>query len=223
MKIRARGAAMAETALTMGLVSMLLFGTIQLALLGYAQISQDGAAFIAARAYAQNPAGGLAYARSAAAGVFEGVSANSIGLTTQGRTVTSGVTSTASGLPAPGAPSTVTVNGGATEPMLATPAPNATPGAFSVTATLSNYRTAAGTLPSTPYGISIAQTFYGGNGHNGRFAEFYCRASVYAGISFPAQRPTALTPAQAQRWDPTQSSSPLYQVYQWDTGTTTCA
>ena len=37
---------------------MVLFGGLQLSLLAFTQASQDGAAFVAARAYAQNPAGG---------------------------------------------------------------------------------------------------------------------------------------------------------------------
>ena len=53
-----RGTALVETAFVMSIVLMIIFGSIQLSVLAYTQVSQDGAAFVASRTYAQDPAAG---------------------------------------------------------------------------------------------------------------------------------------------------------------------
>ena len=47
---RSRGNAVPETAMTMGLVLLVLLGLVKLTLVGYEQSEADGAAFVAARA-----------------------------------------------------------------------------------------------------------------------------------------------------------------------------
>lgn len=65
----ARANAMPEMALTIGLLFLLLFGGINMALLGYNQLQADGATYVAARAAAAHPTAPSA-AASAVAAVF---------------------------------------------------------------------------------------------------------------------------------------------------------
>ena len=213
----ARGGALIETALVIGIVLTVLFGTLQLGALGFVQMASDGAAFVSARTYAQTTSSGTAFAKTVATGVFAKVPASAITLTPGTSTVASAVTSTSAGVPVPGAPATVTLRSQATERVPA--AAGATPGAFAASGTLANYRTGSGyAYPS--YTFFVAQTFGTGNGHNGRFAEWYCRQKVYSGVSFPSRRPWG---GSGSSWDPIACQFIFQQIYSWDDGQTTCA
>lgn len=216
-----RGTAMVETALVLGVVLMLMFGTIQLSMLSFMQVAGDGAAFVAARAYAENPAGGAAYAQNAAHAIFGHVPAASIAVVPSGGTVAVTVLNSVNGLPVPGSPATLPVRSLSTEVIgPGTPAPSATLYPFSATSSLKNYYTVAGS-GNASYAIGLAQTFnYSGNGKNGWFAEWYCRSGVYAAISLPS---TANASDKSNFFkDPMVSSSPLYGVYGWDQAGATC-
>lgn len=205
---------MLETALVIGIVLTLLFATIEFGVLGFVQTAQDGAAFVAARTYAQAPSSGTSFAAGVAANVFTKVPARSIALAPGTSTVTSTVSSTQPGIPAPGAPSAVTLTSSATERM---PAAARSGNDFSATATLRNYRSGSGTAyPS--YAIIVAQTYATGNGKNGRFAEWYCRQKVYSGISFPSKRPA--NGGAYSAWDPITCNFIYSQIYAWDSGST---
>jgi TadE-like protein len=212
---------MVETALVLGVVLMLMFGTIQLAMLAFMQTAGDGAAFVAARAYAENPAGGAAYAQNAAHAVFGHVPAASIAVVPGSGKVVVSVLNSVIGLPVAGTPATLPVHSLSTEVIgPGTPAPSATLYPFSATSSLKNYYTAAGAANAS-YAIGLAQTFqYSGNGKNGWFAEWYCRSSVYGGISLPGS--ANVNDGSHFFQDPTASGSPLYAIYGWDTAGATC-
>jgi Flp pilus assembly protein TadG len=214
-----RGTALIETALTIGIVLVVLFGSVQLGILGFTQTAGDGAAFVAAHTYAQNPASGTAYAKSAATGVFDKIPASAITVTPQGGTVTATAATTANGIDVPGAPATVALQSSATERVPS--APGSTPPPFAASGTLKNYRDASGVAnPAHP--IVVAQTIGTGHGSNGRFKEWFCRGGVYSGLSFPSHRPTGSAAGPNTFWDPAWCSSPLAQIYAWDSGKT-CA
>ncbi len=212
-----RGTALVETSLTIGIVLIVLFGTLQFGILGFMQTADDGAAFVAAHTYAQNPARGTSYAATTANGVFNKVPGSAITVTTQGGIVTATAATTSDGIGVPGAPATVALQSSDAERIPS--AAGATPGGFAVTAMLKNYRDASG-IANSSHPLGIAQTQRTGNGHNGRFAEWYCRQASYSGISFPSQRPTGSGAGRNTFWDPSWFNSPLAQVYAWDYGTT---
>jgi hypothetical protein len=217
MTTSSRGTALIETALTIGIVLIVLFATVQFGILGFIQTADDGAAFVAAHTYAQNPTLGASYAKSAATGAFDKVPASAITITATGGLVTASASSTATGVNVPGAPATVVLQSSATERVPS--APGSTPGTFSSTATLSNYRDASGIANSSRQ-YTVAQTMGTGNGTNGRFAEWYCRDGVYSGLSFPARRPTGSAAGPHTFWDASWPSSPLAQIYAWQPGST---
>jgi hypothetical protein len=75
-----RGNALPETALVAGLIFLLLFGTINLAFLGYSQMRADGATFVASRAAAANPASPSAAAAAALTKVFPSLDQSAISI-----------------------------------------------------------------------------------------------------------------------------------------------
>lgn len=217
-----RGTALVETALTLGVVLMVMFGTIQLSVLTFMQTAGDGAAFIAARAYAQNSGGGATYAQNAAHAVFGHVPAASIVVAPAGAAVTVNVTGSVNGLPVPGSPATLPVRSSVSEPIAAgTPAATATIYPFSASSTLKNYYT-AGSVANAAYAIGLAQTFAPGHGVNGRFAEWYCRSAAYAAVKLPIS--AKASDASNFFNDPKVAdiTHPLNAIYRWDTPGATC-
>ena len=222
--MNARGAALVETAFVMSIVLMVLFGSLQMSLLAYAQTSQDGAAFVAARAYAQNPSGGAAPAEAAAHKIFAHVPVSAFVLTPSAGQIAVSVQGTANGLPVPGTPATFTLGAVDSEIL-----PVAGSG-FGVTVTLQNYYTSPGDNYAVggllqPRAMLVAQTFGAVSGS--RYAEWYCRQAVYSALQIPTT--TANGAANCYYWwfygcffDPMRLSSPLDPIYDWDTGGT-CA
>ena len=199
--------------MTIGIVLIVLFGTVQLGILGFTQAAGDGAAFVAAHTYAQNPARGATYAAATATGVFDKIPASAITVTPQAGTVTASTATTAAGISVPGAPAVVTLQSSATERVPS--APGSSPVPFAVAGTLQNYRNASG-LANSAHPLVPAQTFGTGHGANGRFAEWFCRDGVYSGISFPASRPTGAATGPNTFWDPAWHASPLARIYAWE-------
>ncbi len=220
-----RGTALVETAFVMSIVLIVLFGSMQLAVLAFTQTSQDGAAFVAARAYAEYPAGGAASANTAAHKIFSHVPVSAFVVTPGAGQVAVGVAGAATGLPVPGTPATFAVNSLASEVLA-----GAGGGSFGVTATLLNYYTSpgdnyavAGLLQPRP--VLLAQTF--GTVAGSRYAEWYCRQAVYSALRIPTT--TAGGANNCYFWffygcffDPMRGTSPLDPIYDWDTGST-CA
>ena len=239
--MNSRGSAVVETALVMSIVLMVIFGALQLSLLAFTQTSQDGAAFVAARAYSQNPSAGAAPAEAAAHTIFTHIPVAAFVVTPAAGQVSVTIAGTARGLPVPGTPASFGLSSIASEPF-----GTASGSAFGVTATLSNYYTTPGDNNATPgllqpRSIRIAQTFGTGNGANGRFAEWYCRQAVYAALSIPTTTAGAGQNCQQEGqhtgncnggngnghgnsggsfFDPMQAASALHQIYSWDTGAT---
>jgi Flp pilus assembly protein TadG len=210
-----RGTAVVETAFVMSIVLMVLFGAVQLSLLAFTQTAQDGAAFVAARAYAEHPSAGAAPAQAAAHQIFMHVPIAAIAVSPGSGAVSVTIAQSSGGLPVPGTPASFGLNSIANEPFGSSSDPP-----FGVTATLSNYYTTpgdngalAGLLRPRP--IVIAQTFGSGNGQNGRFAEWYCRQGVYAALNIPQT-----TAAAGSFFDPMKAASALHQIYAWDSGAT---
>ncbi|GAC1576510.1 MAG: hypothetical protein NVS3B7_09450 [Candidatus Elarobacter sp.] len=229
MKAASRGSALVETALTVGVVLMMLLGTVQFGVLGFRQIAQDGAAFVAARTYAQTPAAGATSAATTANGAFDAIPSSTIAVVPSGTTVTATVASTMQTPSLPGSPPTVSLRSGATGRL---PGPAVLPGAFAVTSVLSNFRSAAG-VPAPTRIFVVAQPGLppfncdqsGGNigcdgahvhiDYPGRFGEWNCRMATYAGLTFPALRPPG---GPGTVWDPASATSPLSAIYSWDSG-----
>ena len=232
-----RGGALIETALTMGVVLIVLLATVQLSIVGFKQTAQDGAVFVAARTYAQSPVSGVPRATTAATSVFDTIPSSSIVVAPSATFVTATAAGTASAPTVPGAPATISLKSGATERIAAA----GTAGAFSATATLSNYRDASGTatathplIPAQPGLIAIGncdQTGqnqgctgnhqYSGPLYSGPTAEYDCRLAGFKSFTLPASRPHGAGTGPGSTWDPASTSSPLNAIYGWD-GTHGC-
>ncbi len=241
-----RGAALVETAFSIGIAMIVLLATMQLGALGFKQSTQDGAAFVAAHTYAQSPVSGVARATTAANSVFGTIPTAGIAVAPASASVTATIATTASAPSIPGAPAAIGLRSGATERV--TPLAG-TLGAFTSTDVLTNYRDASGN-PAVNRPLGIAQPGlpqqsncdnynwdgYGwgddGEGYcgcdwnyyyyyyTGPFAEWSCRQATYAGLAFPSTRPHSgyYTTGPYSVWDVTMSWSPLYVVYGWDDG-----
>lgn len=218
--MKTRGAVLVETAFVMSLVLMVLFGGLQLSVLAFTQTSQDGAAFVAARAYAQNPAGGVSPAETAAHAIFAHVPVSAFALTPTAGQIVAAAQGTGKGLPVPGTPTTFALGSVASE-VVATAA-----GApFAATATFQNYYSSPGDYPYAvagllqPRPLVVAQTF--GVVSGSRYAEWYCRQAVYAALHIPTTTANGASNCyywwQNQCWfDPMEMLSPLDPIYDWD-------
>ncbi|MDB5026332.1 MAG: hypothetical protein JWO66_21 [Candidatus Eremiobacteraeota bacterium] len=227
-----RGGALVETALSLGLVLLILLGTLQFGVIGFRQIAQDGAAFVAAHTYAQSPTSGTARATTAASSAFDAITGSAIAVTPSSGAVTATIASTMTAPSIPGSPAAISVRSGATERISA---PAVSAGAFSATNVLSNFRDASG-VPAPTHSVVVAQPGLpaggcdqtGGNAgcdgnhqhvdYPGTYGEWSCRLAAYSGVTFPSQRPKGSGTGPGSVWDPASSSSPLYSIYQFDTG-----
>ena len=215
-----RGTALPETAIVLSMVLLLLFGTVQLSIVGFYQSMSDGAAFVAAHAQSIAASTG---GPDVAATVFPQVKSGDVTISNPtASTVEATVAKTTMGfLLVPGAASSVSVNGADIEPQIsgvfATPAPYQ----FSVTSNLTNWcqnewkGAKCSTFPSpTTYGIYLAQTVNNqgnGQGWNGPFAEWRCHQQYFASVKFPNALPTP-----GATWDVTNNKSPENPIYSWD-------
>ncbi|MFN2529561.1 MAG: hypothetical protein ABR584_12685 [Candidatus Baltobacteraceae bacterium] len=203
-----------ETAMVIAVILMLLYGSMQIALYGFGQVSADGAAFVAANAVANST---KTSPIALAASLFPGISQSNISTnTSQKNVVISQASTTMPGLPfVPGMPASLPINGADIEPYSAN---SKTPMSFAFAAAgnLNNYCPYQNNcvFPTT-YAVHLAQNLdYSGQGKNGVFEEWYCHVNTYATVSFPAQRP-----APGPQWDPSNPASGAeYAIYQWDGG-----
>jgi hypothetical protein len=224
-----RGTALPETALTIGLSLLLVLGAAQMAILGYTQISADGAAFIAAHTNAQNPsANGI----TTATGVFSQFSSSNFSTPSPSPSmVPMSVSKAVGGFSLmPGLASTYTVTGKDVEYAPAGGAATPAPFEFSIgtneLATLLNYCAPHGNcfLPSN-YGIYLAQGVGNGNGNgvNGTFSEWRCHQRYYASVNWPSTRPANYNAIKGDKvLDPATNSSVEGNIYGWDTGNHKC-
>lgn len=223
---RIRGTALPETALTIGLSLLLVLGAAQMAVIGYTQLSADGAAFIAAHAQAQNPA---ANGQTVAHGVFSNVD---VGDFTSPSPLPSmvpmNVAKSVAGFSLmPGLASTYSVTGKDVEYAPTGTGATPAPFAFSNSGTLLNYCDATGKSCSLPanYSMYLAQGVGNGNGNgvNGIFSEWRCHQQYFAKVNWPSTRPKNFKAIQGDKvMDPTTPSSIEGNIYGWDTGNHKC-
>lgn len=214
-----RGAALVETALSVSLVLMLVLGTAQMALIGYNQISADGAAFIASHTAAADPS---ASPGAVAHSVFNNIASDSVTPSPATGVVQYSVSKSIPGFSLiPGLAQQYTVGGGDTELAPSPPPNNAPEYAIGFNATLYNY-----CLPGNTCGLPAAYTMYlaqkivpGGNGVNGEFQEWGCHAGYYDNLvkDFPSSLPSSIT--SGSELDPASRGSDEYDIYSWDGGT----
>lgn len=213
-----RGTALPETAMVIGIALLLMLGAVQTTLIGYAQVSADGAAFVAAHTIAMDRS---ANANSVVTTTFPNLSADAVTVSTPAPNLQQAtVTKTVDGFAIlPGFANSYQLNGGDVEftPANAANAPQVF--SFAVNAMLNNYCPDSG--PCTPRSMYLAQnvnTTANGNGWNGPFTEWRCHQQYLASLNWPKQRPAGgLTGSQ---YDPQWSKSLEYSIYSWDTGTT---
>lgn len=222
-----RGTALPETALTIGLALLLVLGAAQMTLIGYTQISADGAAFVAAHTQAQNP---NANGETTAASIFSNFgTSNFDNPAPQSSMVPMSVTKSIAGFPLmPGLASSYSVTGKdleyAPDAAGATPAPYR----FGVTAYLHNYcvsNTGSCSLPSQ-YSVYLAQGVGNGNGNgsNGIFSEWRCHQQYYAKLNWSQMAyPNGYAAIQGSRvYDPLTTNSVENSIYGWDSGSNVC-
>jgi hypothetical protein len=222
-----RGTALPETALTIGLALLVVLGAAQMAIIGYTQISADGAAFIAAHTRAQNPsANGI----TTATGVFSQFSSSNFSTPSPSPSmIPMSVSKTLPGFSLmPGLASTYTVTGKDVEYAPAGGAATPAPFSFSNNATLLNYCDPHGNcfLPAT-YTMYLAQGVGNGNGNgaNGIFSEWRCHQKYFASVNWPATRPQGgynNSIKGDKTLDPYTSSSVEGNIYGWDSGNHKC-
>ncbi|HEY9180228.1 MAG TPA: hypothetical protein VIO32_05880 [Candidatus Baltobacteraceae bacterium] len=220
---RMRGTALPETALTIGLALLLVLGAAQMALIGYTQVSADGAAFVAAHTQAQNPS---ANGVSAATGVFNNFNSSNFSTPSPSPSlVPYSVSKTMSGFSLmPGLASTYSVTGKDVEYSPANAGATPSPYEFSIpTETLKNYCDYKGNCNSN-YVMYLAQGVNNGNGNgvNGTFSEWQCHQQYYAKVNWPANGRPSWASIQGSKLDPTQNNSVENNIYSWDAGTNKC-
>lgn len=223
---RTRGTALPETALTMGLALLIVLGAAQMAIIGYTQISADGAAFVAAHEQAQNPsANGVA----AASSVFSQFGSEDFSSPSPSPSLLPmTVSKSLSGFSLmPGLASSYSITGKdveyAPDGAGATPAPYR----FSIDATLLNYcdPTIPCSLPSSGHSIYLAQGVGDGNGNgaNGIFSEWRCHQQYYAKVNWPSSYPDGYAAIQGDKvLDPYTNNSIENNIYSWDSGSHKC-
>lgn len=222
-----RGVALVETALTVGVALLLVLGAAQMALIGYTQVSADGAAFIAAHTQAANPS---ANGASTAAGVFNQFSTTNFSSPSPSPVLDPSVVSaTVGGFSlVPGVASTYNVRGKDVEYAPANVSSTPAPFQYSVSTTLLNDCPPTGNcaLP-TATSIYLAQSLGNGsgNGVNGQFAEWRCHQKYFARIAqdFGAYPGTGYNQyIKGTDLDVKSNSSSEGNVYSWDTGNHKC-
>lgn len=213
-----RGTATVETALTIGLSLLLVLGTAQMAIIGYEQISADGAAFIAAHATVADPS---AKAASVANSVFNSIPVANINASLGSGTAQATANRTVTGFPLmPGLASSYNVSGADVEYAPSPPPGNTPTFAFGASAVLTNYCVGSPCVFPSNYNIYLAQTIVpGGSGINGQFTEWACHDQDFVALEsdFPATRPSPASIA-GTALDMTTPGSTENNIYEWDDG-----
>lgn len=203
---------MAETAVIVSFALLLVLGALQIFLLGFGQMSTDGASFVAAVAAST----GYANPQGLGASIFPGIRQADITTNASGGTVVAKASIGIPGLGAlPGLGSLTTEQGADIEPYTGlSQGLGPQPFTFAVSANLANF-CSDGAECSSDYSMTLAQHLDStGNGVNGQFEEWGCHARVYASLRFPSSLPTP-----GPTWDVTNPASNEYTIYAWDSGT----
>lgn len=224
----ARGTAMVETALSVGVSLLLVLGAAQMALIGYTQISADGAAFIAAHTVAQNPS---ANGVNAATQVFSNTESDDYSTPSPSPLLDPVlVKKNVAGFSLiPGVASSYQIAGKDLEYAPANAGSTPAGFQFEIKAYLYNVCQPAATtcpLPSNNW-IYLAQNVQSGNGNgaNGQFAEWRCHQRYLAKIghdfpnSYPSYNGNGYTAyVQGTQLDAFKNNTDENSVYGWDTG-----
>jgi len=221
-----RGAVMVETALTIGISLLVVLGSGQMALIGYTQLSADGAAFIAAHTAASNP---NANNMSAARSVFKNVDVGDFSTPSpQPKLDPILVSKVVGGFSlVPGLASSYPVLGKDVEYQAA--AANATASSYAFdtnNSVLHNYCAPGNSCVISNLCIYLASSIGTGNGNgaNGQFAEWRAHQRIFARLaqSFKGAAPAAGGYANIQKTnlDVNSKSSDESTVYGWDKGLT---
>jgi hypothetical protein len=245
-----RGAALPETAMMMGLFFLLLFGSINMAFLGFNQMEADGATYVAARAAAVSPSSAPSAAASAVAAIFPHLSTSAVTVTQVGSMVQATYVGTSPGLVLLGNKGTgnfniysreaeTTAAGGSS---LGTSAGSAFP--FSVGSSglvsLNNYGSTHNMwLAQTVTIVAAASCQNGGLGAKSKTtcysaSEFAAHCEAYAAVKFTntdASIPTTTNVKNAREveitkptnWDPNTAGSKNSVIYAYDSGAHTYA
>ncbi len=221
-----RGTALVETALSVSVSLLIVLGAAQMALIGYTQLSADGAAFVAAHASAANPGGDSV---AAAQRVFKQFPSSAFA-TPQPSTNMDGATvdRNVSGFSlVPGLASTYAVEGKGLEWQAAGAGAGASTYSFDAVGTvLKNYCAPGASSCALPSSYSITLLGSGdinmnGNGTNGPFAAWRCHQKIYSRIaqSFTHYSPlNGYSDIQGTNLDPNKNNSDENSVYSWDSG-----
>jgi hypothetical protein len=222
---RTRGTALPETALTIGLSLLLVLGAAQMAIIGYTQISADGAAFVAAHEQAQNPSINGA---TEGASVFSAFNSSNFSTPSpQPSIIPFSVSKSVGGFAlVPGVAPAYTVTGKDVEYSPDSPGATPAPYQFSVNAALLNYCDPHGncSLPSNR-SIYLAQGVGNGNGNgaNGIFSEWRCHQKYYASVKWPTNTfPEGYNAIKNSDLDPYNNNSTENTIYGWDSGNPKC-
>ena len=214
-----RGVALPETALTIGLSLLLVLGTAQLALIGYTQMSTDGAAFIAAHTAVVDPS---ASPGTVVQNIFPAITSANVQSSPASNMENVSVSRSVSGFSlVPGVATNYGVGGSDVELEPKLPANGIPSFSFAANATLYNY-CYPGTscfFPAT-HAMYVAQTLNpNGNGTNGQFTEWGCHQGYFDALlkAFPYSRPTSITAGSSL--DMTSAGTTEYNIYSWDSGT----
>lgn len=215
MRALTRGTALPETALVLGIALIMILGAVQSTVIGYSQVSADGAAFVAAHTTAID---GAANAPTVVASAFPDLNPNAIATAQpspdlQQATVSKSVDGF---LMVPGLASSYQLNGSDVEyaPAAAARAPQDF--SFSIGATLNNYCPSSGICSPRPIWLAQSVNTQGaGNGWNGTFTEWRCHQQYYASVNWPSQRPTG--GLAGTTFDPQTHNGVEYPIYSWDT------
>jgi len=243
MRDFARGNALPETAIVASLMLLLLFGALNVALLGYNQLQADAAAFVGARTASttsiSSPSSVATAAANQIAAIFPHVQSGAVHVTTGGTnayTTTTSISMTSPGLPfLLGRRSSINVLAHAVEP-----AQSSTPPAsglnFSISSsTLKNYYNPSTWAPDNTHQALLAfhiTTYCNDQAQTGNnpctqgvmsFDSICGHNSVYQQLtngsthSWPNTRATAVSNYNS-KLSPTNSSTTQYQIAQWDAG-----
>ena len=212
-----RGTALPETAMVIGIALVIMLGAVQTTVIGFSQVSADGAAFVAAHTTAMDS---NASASSIVTTTYPNFNADAVAVSSpapnlQQVTISKKVDGF---LMVPGLASSYQLTGADIE---FTPGNAGAPQTFSfaIDAKLNNYCPDSG--PCSPRAMYLAQyvnTTANGNGWNGPFTEWRCHQQYYASLNWPHQRP--LGGLAGSQYDPQWSKSLEYPIYSWDAGTT---
>lgn len=226
-----RGTALAETALVVGMALLVLFNSLQLALLGFYQVHADAAAFLTARV--QSLSDSTTAQSTLASALPPGLSAAPTLTMPNGQSLSQARHDWQGLVLVPGAPGSTPVYGDAMEPTTSQSAVT-TPFSFSApAATLPNYfpqqdvDDARIVYPQPYTSLYLAQNLgtSNGNGWNGAFTEWQDHAQCYAKVNFPnsyAATQTSTTASgyvvdpKTNPWSNFPNNSVEATIYGWD-------